>query len=75
MDLDEYLWRNKRTLKELCSKVDCTPCTMNKIKHRRSSPKLVLALKLVEETGGQVSLKELLGREDEKRWKIWIPSR
>ncbi len=67
MDLDEYLWRKKRTIREFCKVVGCTTVTLCRIKHRSQTPRMLLAMRIENETGGLVTLKEMLSKEDLKK--------
>ena len=69
MDLDEFLWREKETGRNFSIRVGCTEQTVLKVKNRKGSPKLALALKIVEATGGKVTIQELLCEEDDEKIK------
>lgn len=64
MELDEYLWRYKRTIREFSRAMDCNENTVLHIKHKTHSPRLLLALKVQHETEGKVTIKEMLTKED-----------
>lgn len=72
MDLDEYLWRSKRTATELAKKVNLSFPTMLLIKHKKKAPKLITALKIMVETNGEVGLEDLLSKQDVKDLKKWL---
>lgn len=72
MDLDEYLWRNKRTLLEFSEKVGCTSVTLHRIKKRTQTPRMYLAMRIQKETGDQVSLQEMMSKEEEKKMEKWV---
>lgn len=72
MDLDEYLWRNRITVRDFSIKVGCTENTLLKIKHRRGSPGLLIALKIVKCSDGQIALEELLSKADVEKYQKWL---
>lgn len=59
MDLREYLFRNRMTATQLAKKTDTSLQYILRIKNGHHHPSLELALKIVIESHGQVTLKEL----------------
>ncbi len=72
MDLDEYMWRHKRTLREFSKTVGCTTVTLCRIKHRTQTPRMPLAMKIERETEGQVSLQEMVSKRDTEKLEKWF---
>lgn len=66
MELDEYLWRNKIRQWKFAQKLGIMPHSLSRIVQKKVTPKLYVAVKIVEATEGQVSYRELLRPEDEK---------
>lgn len=66
MDLDEYLWRNRIKQWKFAQKLGIMPHSLSRIVQKKVSPKLYVAVKIVEATDGQVTYRELLRPEDEK---------
>ena len=69
MNLEEYLWKSKRTIREFSNNIDCTTNTIIRIKQQAGSPNLLLALKIVEESDHKVDLESLLSKDDAKKIK------
>jgi hypothetical protein len=72
MDLDEYLWRNRVTIRDLAIKIGCTENTLLKIKHRRGSAGLLIAIKIVKCSDGQIALEQLLSKKDVEKYEKWL---
>ena len=70
MDLDEYLWRNKMKQWKFAQKLGIMPHSLSRIVQRKVSPKLYVAIKIVEATEGQVTYRELLRPEDQKELNV-----
>jgi DNA-binding XRE family transcriptional regulator len=75
MDLKEYLKQTKTTQMAFALKLHVYPHTVGRFVLKKASPKLSLAVKIVELTEGQVTCKELLCKKDleelealEERW-------
>lgn len=71
MKTDEYLFRSKRTMKSFAEAVRCTACSLYKIKIGHQTPGLLLAMKIVEESGGEITMADLLSTKDSEAWKKW----
>ncbi len=74
MDIDEYCWRNRMSLRKLAIKVGCTEASILKYKHGKGSPSLLIAMKIVKTSGGDITLEELLGKNDKEKLKKWLES-
>lgn len=74
MDIDEYLWRNRRTVRDFAIKLGITENSVLKYKHKRGAPKLLIALKIVKESNGQITIEELLPPKELEELKKWVPS-
>lgn len=66
MELDEYLWRNKIKQWKFAQKLGILPHSLSRIVQKKVTPKLYVAVKIVEATDGEVSYRELLRPEDAK---------
>ena len=71
MELAEFLWKRKKTAKELASAADCSPNSIGKIKRRTSTPGLLMALKLLEISSWAIELEDLLSERDKKDYENW----
>lgn len=67
MDLDEYLWKTRTTQLQFAQKLGVYPHTINRICQKKTSPKLLMAIRIVEATEGQVTYKDLLRKEDAEK--------
>lgn len=74
MDIDEYLWRSRRTVRSLAIQVDTTDNSILKYKHKRGTPRLLMAMKIVKASEGQITLEELLTEEERKDLENFLPS-
>ena len=72
MDLDEFIWREKTSNKELAEIALCAPTTILNMKKRRKSPGLLLALKIAKIGDGKIQLEDLLSEEDLKKYEEWL---
>lgn len=72
MDLDEYLWRKKKTLTDLANDIGCARETLSVYKQRKSTPNLFLALKIYYASGKEISLEKLLSTKNEEEFKKWL---
>ena len=72
MELFEYIWKAKTTATEIAKEMDCSPNSLGNIKTRKSSPGLLMALKLQKISEGQITLTDLLSDEDKEKWEKWI---
>ena len=72
MNLDEYMWRNKLSASRVARDIDCSTNTLGKIRRRESSTGLLLAIKLIKISDGQITIEELLSEKGEKQFKEWI---
>lgn len=66
MQLAEYLEHIKISQRKFALKVGLSPITMNRILLKKQVPNLETALKIEEETYGQVTCRDLLGYESPK---------
>lgn len=60
MDLREYLFRNRLTVKEFSQRLECSRPHLTEIIHGRRKPGKRLANDIEKLTGGQVKAAELL---------------
>lgn len=65
MELDEYLWRNKIKQWKFAEKIGIMPHSLSRIVQKKVTPKLYVAIKIVEASEGQVTYRDLLRPEDE----------
>lgn len=75
MDLDEYLWRSRRSGREFAQSSETTPATVTAYRHRKNTPNLLAALKISEESEGKIQLTDLLSHEDLKKYVEWKEER
>lgn len=68
MDLDEYLWFNRATQRELSEIIGIKQELISRYKCGYQSPSLLTALKLAYATKGKVSFDEMLSKVDKKKW-------
>ena len=71
MNLDEYLWRNKITVREMAKKINVSEQTLSLIKREKVSASLDFALKIHEITDGKVTLFETLTPDKQKKLSEW----
>jgi len=69
MDLDEYVWRKKMTLKKIALDTGICAVTLSNIKASKITPKLSTALKICIFTNGEVTIEELLPKEMQEEIK------
>ena len=72
MELFEYIWKSKTSANKLARALDCNANTLGNIKTKKSSPGLLMALKLQKISEGQITLTDLLSDEDKEKWEKWI---
>lgn len=60
MDLDRYLRETKRTAADFAAEVGTTEATISRIRNRRQTPSLEMAVRVSKATGGQVTPSDLL---------------
>lgn len=64
MDLDRYLWENHIKHGDFANKVEISGSTLSQIVTKRRSPRLVTAVKIIQESKGEVTFIELLCPRD-----------
>ena len=64
MELGYYLFKNRIKIKDFAFRVGVVPYHMTKIIQKRVTPSLVTALKIHEETDGEVSFREMVREKD-----------
>jgi len=74
MDIDEYLWRKRRTVRSFAIELGITDNSVLKYKHKRGTPRLLIALKIVKASGGEITLEELLTKEEAEELENFLPS-
>lgn len=72
MDLDEYVWRRKVTLKKMSEETGICAVTLSQLRNFKVTPKLDTALKIHEVTNGEVSYLEMLPPEARKKIEKWL---
>lgn len=72
MDLDEYIWFNRTTQKELADIVGIKKELISRYKCGYQTPSLLTALKLAYTTKGSISFEEMLSHADKKKWKEFL---
>lgn len=71
MNLDEYLWRNKITNISFAYNLECSPNTLCKIKSHECSAGLLKALKIRDQSEGNIDIETLLSKKDRERYENW----
>lgn len=77
MDIDEWLWRNKKTKKQVARDLKINYLTFQKIVSRKHPPSLFNALAIFTYTQGKVDLTSFLTEEERQKLKDFeeaIPS-
>jgi len=69
MDLDEWLWRKRLTIKQVAKETEICPATLSHIKNKKISPNLQTALTLREYSNGEIELLELLPKNKSEKIK------
>lgn len=67
MDLAEYLFKKKIKRKDFAKIVGCTEAALSYICKRERTPNLLLAVRIVMASKGEVNFHELLTEEQEKK--------
>lgn len=67
MELDYYLFKSRRTQKEFAEKIDMLPHSLSFIVNGKKAPTLYHAMKIHYESGGKVSLFDLLKPEEKEK--------
>ena len=70
MDLNEYLWRNKKSQREFAEEIGVCEVTICKLKNYSNIPNLRTALLIHKHTGGEVSLIELIPCIERSKYKV-----
>lgn len=68
MELDEWLWKNRITQKQVALETGIPMMTIGQIKRKMFVPNLITALKLQEYTKGEIELFEMI--PDKRREEI-----
>lgn len=71
MDIKEFLFKNNLQAKMITPLLPCTENGMSIWRRRQSSPKLLMSLKIMHLSGGQIKPEDLLSYEDAKEFKKW----
>jgi len=71
MDLDEYLWFTRTTLKKFSEKMEFSVTGISQVKHFVRSPSLLNTVKLIIESEGKITPQELLCKKDVKTLEEW----
>lgn len=66
MDLREYLFRKRLTVKEFSELIDCSRTHVSAIVNNRIKPSKRLAKSIELATNGEVKAEELLGKNDQE---------
>lgn len=74
MDIDTFLWQKRMTMREFAIMVGVTEVSIQKYKQRKNSPNLLIALKIVKASEGEITLHELLKKEDVEAYEKWVQS-
>uniref|UniRef100_UPI00345C561D helix-turn-helix transcriptional regulator n=1 Tax=Roseovarius sp. BRH_c41 TaxID=1629709 RepID=UPI00345C561D len=64
MNLDTYLKSVKCTQRQFAAKLNVSPSYLNEIVKGTKSPSLSLAIRIENETGGEVAVASLLSQQD-----------
>ena len=64
MELDEFMWRKKLTVRSFSEILGCCALTVHNARNKKVSPKMLLAYKIMNYTDGCVTLDELLSTKD-----------
>jgi len=67
MNLDEWAWKNKVSMREMSRRTGIGHITLSHIKRGKTKPKLLNALRIVQATKGEVELISFLNDEDRKK--------
>lgn len=71
MKLYQFLHENKIGVNEFAEIIGCSDPTISTVKFSKTSPNLLIAMKIHEATGGQVSFEDLLKEDDAVLLGIW----
>lgn len=74
MDIDEYLWRHKKSVVDLAAEIGITPNSLIHYKKRRRTPNLFIALRIRQVTNGEVTFVEMLNKEDAEIFEKLVQS-
>lgn len=72
MNIDEYLWRKKNTLKSFADAIDVTCASATRYKQQKSTPNLLIAMKIMHVCNNEVDLIELLSKDDREKYKKFL---
>lgn len=72
MDLDEYVWRNKTTLKAVADETGICQATISHLKNKKIVPKLTTAIKLFEMSDGEIDFVSMLPEKDRLKLDRWM---
>lgn len=67
MELDYYLFKSKRTQKEFAEKIEMMPHSLSFIVNGKKAPNLYHAMQIHYESGGKVTLFDLLKPEEKEK--------
>ena len=70
MELDEYLFRNKKSQRQFAEDTGIGQVTICKLKNYKIEPTLVTAMRLYKHTGGQISFHEMLSPDERKKYEV-----
>ena len=70
MELDEYLFRNKKSQRQFAEDTGIGQVTICKLKNYKIIPNLETAMRIYKHTGGQISLHEILSPEERKKYEV-----
>jgi len=64
MDLDYYLWKNKIKFKDFARKLGIDPSHVSKLVQKKTTPSLIVAMKIHEESKGKIPFEEMISFSD-----------
>lgn len=74
MDLDEYLWKNKIRGTKFAKLMDANPNQVSMYVHKKQTPSLLMAAKIVHASEGKISYEELLKPQDKESLDSYMKS-
>jgi transcriptional regulator with XRE-family HTH domain len=72
MDIDEFVWMNRMSQRELADIIGIKKELISRYKCGYQSPSLLTALKLAYSTKGKVSFEEMLSKVDKQKWEEFL---
>ena len=71
MNLDDFIWLARRKQRDIAKIVGVVPHGVSHIKLKKHSPSLLMAVKLMEMSGGRITARDLLSNSNIEDLEAW----